>query len=79
MAYQLGATRALCDLVGVPLEYVKPHGALYNQAAIDEALSDILVSEIKRFDPNLKVMGLSGAIWLSQQKPWFRGDIRSIC
>lgn len=60
LSYQLGATKALCDLVGVPLEYVKPHGALYNQAAVDEALSDILVSEIKRFDPNLKVMGLSG-------------------
>ena len=60
LSYQLGATKALCDLVGVPLEYVKPHGALYNQAAVDQALSDILVSEIKRFDPNLKVMGLSG-------------------
>lgn len=60
LSYQLGATKALCDLVGVPLEYVKPHGALYNQAAVDEDLSDILVSEIKRFDPNLKVMGLSG-------------------
>lgn len=60
MAYQLGATKALCDLVGVSLDYVKPHGALYNQAAVDESLADILVSEIKRFDPNLKVMGLSG-------------------
>lgn len=60
MAYQLGATKALCDLVGVSLDYVKPHGALYNQAAADAALSDIIVSEIKRFDPSLKVMGLSG-------------------
>ncbi|WP_083603615.1 5-oxoprolinase subunit PxpA [Psychrobacter sp. C 20.9] len=60
MAYQLGATKALCNLVGVSLDYVKPHGALYNQAAVDESLADILVSEIKRFDPNLKVMGLSG-------------------
>ncbi|GAA0315147.1 5-oxoprolinase subunit PxpA [Psychrobacter aestuarii] len=60
LAYQLGATKALCDLVGVSLDYVKPHGALYNQAAADETLSDIIVSEIKRFDPNLKVMGLSG-------------------
>ncbi|MGM8900821.1 LamB/YcsF family protein, partial [Psychrobacter sp. 1Y4] len=41
-------------------DYVKPHGALYNQAAVDESLADILVSEIQRFDPNLKVMGLSG-------------------
>jgi len=68
LAYQLGATKALCDLVGVPLEYVKPHGALYNQAAVDEALSDILVSEIKRFDPSLKVMGLSGGYLVKSAK-----------
>ena len=68
LSYQLGATKALCDLVGVPLEYVKPHGALYNQAAVDEALSDILVSEIKRFDPNLKVMGLSGGYLVKSAK-----------
>lgn len=60
MRYQLGATKALCDLVGVPLEYVKPHGALYNKASANEALADIIVSEIKRFDASLKVMGLSG-------------------
>lgn len=68
LSYQLGATKALCDLVGVPLEYVKPHGALYNQSAVDEALSDILVSEIKRFDPNLKVMGLSGGYLVKSAK-----------
>lgn len=60
LAYQLGAIKSVCDLVGVSLEYVKPHGALYNQAAANKELSDILVSEIKRFDPKLKVMGLSG-------------------
>ena len=68
MAYQLGATKALCDLVGVSLKYVKPHGALYNQAASDEKLSDILVSEIKRFDPTLKVMGLSGGYLVKSAK-----------
>lgn len=68
LSYQLGATKALCDFVGVPLEYVKPHGALYNQAAVDEALSDILVSEIKRFDPTLKVMGLSGGYLVKSAK-----------
>ncbi|WP_350656908.1 5-oxoprolinase subunit PxpA [Psychrobacter sp. S1-30-MNA-CIBAN-0213] len=68
MRYQLGATKALCDLVGVPLEYVKPHGALYNQAAANEALADILVSEIKNFDSNLKVMGLSGGYLIKSAK-----------
>ncbi len=68
MRYQLGATKALCDLVGVPLEYVKPHGALYNQAAANESLADILVSEIKNFDANLKVMGLSGGYLVKSAK-----------
>ncbi len=68
LSYQLGATKALCDLVGVSLEYVKPHGALYNKAAVDEALSNLLVSEIKRFDPNLKVMGLSGGYLVKAAK-----------
>lgn len=68
MRYQLGATKALCDLVGVPLEYVKPHGALYNQAAANESLADILVSEIKSFDSNLKVMGLSGGYLVKSAK-----------
>ena len=31
-------------------------------------LSDILVSEIKRFDPNLKVMGLSGGYLVKSAK-----------
>ena len=68
MRYQLGATKALCDLVGVTLEYVKPHGALYNQAAANESLADILVSEIKNFDSNLKVMGLSGGYLVKSAK-----------
>lgn len=68
LRYQLGATKALCDLVGVTLEYVKPHGALYNQAAAKESLADILVSEIKNFDSNLKVMGLSGGYLVKSAK-----------
>lgn len=68
VTYQLGATKALCDLVGVSLDYVKPHGALYNQAAIDADLADIIVSEIKRFDPSLKVMGLSGGHLIESAK-----------
>lgn len=78
IAYQLGATKALCDLVDVSLEYVKPHGALYNQAAVNEVLSDILVSEIKRFDPNLKVMGLSGGYLVKSAKKHGLGAISEV-
>ena len=68
VTYQLGATNALCELVGVKLDYVKPHGALYNQAAIDQDLADIIVSEIKRFNPELKIMGLSGGYLIQSAK-----------
>lgn len=58
--YQLGATQALCDQVGVTLAYVKPHGALYNQASANEALAKIVIDEIQQFNPNLAIMALSG-------------------
>ena len=68
VTYQLGAIQALCDLVGVSLDYVKPHGALYNQAAIDANLADVVIDAIKRFNPKLKVMGLSGGHLITSAK-----------
>ena len=41
------------------LSHVKPHGALYNQAAQDMALAEILVTAIKDCNPSLKLMGLA--------------------
>ena len=40
--YQIGALKAFCDAVGVPLHHVKPHGALYNMAARDPVLAAAL-------------------------------------
>lgn len=62
--YQLGAIQALCDQVGTSMAYVKPHGALYNQAAKNETLANILAETIKAFNPNLKLMGLSGSVMI---------------
>ncbi|BFU59702.1 MULTISPECIES: 5-oxoprolinase subunit PxpA [Rodentibacter] len=62
LRYQLGAIKALCDAEGVKLAYVKPHGALYNQAAKDAELATLIVKTIKAFDPNLKLMALSGSL-----------------
>ena len=41
------------------LSYVKPHGALYNQAMDDEGLSSLLVSVVKNIDPSLSIMGMA--------------------
>lgn len=60
LQYQLGAMQAMCDWVGVSLSYVKPHGALYNQAATDSHLAQIIAQQIKDFNPELTVMALSG-------------------
>lgn len=65
LRYQLGAINALCEAENVVLEYVKPHGALYNQAAKDPALARLIAETIKQFNPNLKLMGLSGSLMLT--------------
>lgn len=64
LLYQLGAIKALCDSENVPLSYVKPHGALYNQAAKDERLATLIVQVIKEFSPDLRLMGLAGSVML---------------
>ena len=64
LLYQLGAVKALCDAESVAMSYVKPHGALYNQAAKDPALARLIAKTIKEFDPQLALMGLSGSLML---------------
>lgn len=58
--YQLGALDGFCRSVGMKLQHVKPHGALYNMAAKDYALSRGICQAVKEFDPNLIVLALSG-------------------
>lgn len=65
LRYQLGAIKALCDAEEVSLSYVKPHGALYNQAAQDPALARLIAETVKGFDANLKLMGLSSSVMLT--------------
>ncbi|UOO77602.1 5-oxoprolinase subunit PxpA [Neisseria sp. Dent CA1/247] len=64
LQYQLGALQALCDAAGVQMAYVKPHGALYNQAAADAGLAEIVADTVRCFNPELKLMALSGSLLL---------------
>ncbi len=59
--YQIGASAALAEAVGVRLNHVKPHGALYNMAARDRALADAIVQAVRDFDAGLVLFGLSGS------------------
>jgi UPF0271 protein len=66
--YQLGALHAICIAENIPLHHVKPHGALYNQAAKDPAIAASVLEAIKSFDPRLRVYGLSGSLFLEMAK-----------
>jgi UPF0271 protein len=59
MLYQVGALAGLAQAASVRLRYVKPHGALYNQAFADDAFARPIMAaaEILR----LPVVGLPGS------------------
>lgn len=51
--------------LGGQLQHIKPHGALYNDAARNAALAVQIVSCVKAFDPSLVVIGLAGGSLLN--------------
>jgi UPF0271 protein len=61
MLYQLGALDAIVRAEGGRLRHVKPHGALYNQAAKDAVLANAICAAIRTFNPELSLYGLAGS------------------
>lgn len=59
--YQLGALMAFTQSQGVRLQHVKPHGALYNMAAVDEKLAKAMCEAVYEVDKNILFMGLAGS------------------
>ena len=51
VTYQLGAFSAMCRAVGVEMNHVKPHGALYNMAARDRTMAEPVVYAVRDSDP----------------------------
>ena len=49
------------EVLGGKVNYVKPHGALYNMAAKSEEMSRTIVETLTHIDPALRLMGLSGS------------------
>lgn len=62
--YQIGALEAMCKVAGTRVEYVKPHGALYNAIVQHEAQAAAVVAAVVAVDPSLPVMGLPGSAFL---------------
>ena len=49
--YQIGALAAIAKAEGTELRHVKPHGALYNQAAQNRLLAEAIAGAVKKFSP----------------------------
>ncbi|WP_417347473.1 5-oxoprolinase subunit PxpA [Ferrimonas sp.] len=62
---QLARLDAICRQRDAELAYVKPHGALYNQAVNDRALATLICQAIKSVVPHAALMGLAGSPMLS--------------
>ena len=53
VAYQIGAFHALARAAGGRMNHVKAHGALYNMAARDPALAEVIANAVFALDPKL--------------------------
>ena len=62
---QLGALEAIARSAGVALRHVKPHGALYNRAARDPELAEIVAWAVHAVSPSLILVGLAGSALLA--------------
>ena len=59
--YQCGALDAICKINNIEIEYIKPHGALYNDMMKDKTIFESIVKTIASFNKNLKLLILSTA------------------
>ena len=61
--YQVSALKGITESYGKKLHHVKPHGALYNIASVNDDIAETIVLTIKKIDPNLKLYGPSKMKW----------------
>ncbi|MBU5378706.1 MAG: 5-oxoprolinase subunit PxpA [Pantoea sp.] len=61
MIYQIGALKSLAESEGERMAHVKPHGMLYNQAAVEAPLADAIARAVKAIDADLLLVGLAGS------------------
>lgn len=65
---QLYILQKYCKESNTIIHHVKPHGALYNMAATNKQLSNIIAKAVFDFNKELIVYGLSGSFLISEAK-----------
>ena len=58
LIYQVGALKAFLDAQGMPLNHIKPHGALYGVAARDEQVAHAVCDAAEIF--GVPLLGMAG-------------------
>ena len=61
VAYQIGAFHGLARAAGGRMNHVKAHGALYNMAARDRALADVIANAVFALDRQLILLAPAGS------------------
>lgn len=59
---QLLLIQYLCEEHGTELKHVKPHGALYNAAAKDKSLAELICRLVKKVGSKIKLFGPPGSM-----------------
>lgn len=63
---QIAMLNEVANSCGGKLAHVKPHGALYNQAAKDAELAAEIAQAVSAFDNELVLYGLSGSLLIAE-------------
>ena len=59
IAYQVGAMLGMAAYCGVPVRYVKAHGAVSNHAMRDRPTADAIARAVKAVDPSLTLLAVA--------------------
>jgi len=66
MQRQIFALDEIAGQCGAKLVHVKPHGALYNQAARDREISRAIAEGVRRWRRDVTLVGLAGSVMLEE-------------
>jgi UPF0271 protein len=75
VVYQIGALDGMCLVSGTTVQYVKPHGALYNAIVHHEEQAAAVVAAVRDYSPWLPVLGLPGSAFLREAE---RAGLRTV-
>jgi UPF0271 protein len=72
---QILRLRHFCEVSGTGIKHIKPHGALYNQAAKNREIAAAIVEGICAIDSSLSFYGLANSVMLEEAE---RVGLRSV-